>query len=267
MPAFEDLTGRTFGKWTVLHRHFRETTKKRQPTVWWCRCACGTEKAVWRSTLIDGKSTSCRCSRNGDVRPATTEQQKMPEYRAWRSMKERCTNPKHRQYKNYGGRGIKVDPVWLRSFQAFFDYVGPRPTPQHSLDRYPDVNSGYRPGNVRWATVKQQQRNRRVNHLMTYHDRTQSLAAWAEDFSINPQTLLSRLGSGLSLEEALTKPVIKHKIWPCFTYRGITQSVDDWAKAMNMPRHVVRQRIRIGWSIERALTEPIRPHVKRQFSQ
>lgn len=82
------------------------------------------------------------------------------EYKAWASMKDRCLNPTSSNYPGWGGRGIKVYLPWVKDFMAFFTYVGPRPTPQHSLDRYPNKEGNYEPGNVRWATKQEQSANR-----------------------------------------------------------------------------------------------------------
>ena len=83
------------------------------------------------------------------------------EYMAWVSMKQRCLNPRHRDYVNYGGRGIGVCLEWQTSFEAFFRDVGPRPGRGYSLDRI-NNDAGYAPGNVRWATASQQNRNQRA---------------------------------------------------------------------------------------------------------
>lgn len=74
-------------------------------------------------------------------------------------MKRRCNNPNHRHYKYYGGRGIRVCERWLHSYENFLADVGRKPSPQHSLDRYPDPDGNYQPSNVRWATRKQQSNN------------------------------------------------------------------------------------------------------------
>lgn len=84
-----------------------------------------------------------------------------PEYRTWLSMIERCTNPRAIGYKHYGGRGIAVCEAWRNSFQAFYSYMGSRPKGL-TIDRI-DMNKGYEPGNVRWATKQVQVRNRRIN--------------------------------------------------------------------------------------------------------
>jgi hypothetical protein len=85
----------------------------------------------------------------------------LSEYKTWSAMKDRCLNPKSSNYPRWGGRGISVHGPWVNDFPAFYAYVGPRPTPQHSLDRYPDNDGNYEPGNVRWATKSEQNLNRR----------------------------------------------------------------------------------------------------------
>lgn len=86
-----------------------------------------------------------------------------PEYRAWLAMQQRCYYGKSKVYHNYGGRGIRVAEEWRGEggFERFLERVGPKPTPQHTLDRYPDNNGNYEPGNVRWATHVEQSANRR----------------------------------------------------------------------------------------------------------
>lgn len=95
-----------------------------------------------------------------------------PEYKCWISVKSRCFNPKHTSYSDYGGRGIGVHPEWVDDFKAFYDHVGPRPSPLHSLDRYPDNDGDYEPGNVRWATIAEQNVNRRPCRTGTSHKNT-----------------------------------------------------------------------------------------------
>lgn len=82
------------------------------------------------------------------------------EYATWTGMKSRCSNPNETGYANYGGRGISVCAEWRHDFQAFFEYMGPKPDPSYSIDRI-DVDGNYEPGNVRWATPKEQANNKR----------------------------------------------------------------------------------------------------------
>jgi hypothetical protein len=91
-----------------------------------------------------------------------------PEYRAWQTMRLRCTVPDNPAYADYGGRGIKVCDRWMTSVEAFVSDMGPKPTPDHELDRYPDNNGDYEPGNCRWATRSENDRKRRSNRIIAF---------------------------------------------------------------------------------------------------
>ena len=130
---------------------------------------------------------------------------KRPAFKCWDCMIQRCHNPKNPKYNNYGGRGIKVCKAWRDSFLIFEADMGERPAGQE-LDRI-DNSKGYFPGNVRWATRKEQCRNLRTNNIITWRGKTQPLSAWAEDLDFPKQTLGNRLGRlGWSVQDALTTP-------------------------------------------------------------
>ena len=127
-------------------------------------------------------------------------------YKLWTNVKDRCTNAKNPHFHNYGGRGIKLHPALANDFAAFKAAVGPRPSPGHTLDRR-NNDGDYEPGNLTWATKKEQARNQRKNRLMTLNGRTQSMAAWAEELGLMPSTLHYRVHQGgMTEEEALTTP-------------------------------------------------------------
>ncbi|WP_250125499.1 hypothetical protein [Chroococcidiopsis sp. CCMEE 29] len=119
-------------------------------------------------------------------------------------MIRRCVDINDISYKNYGGRGISVCERWRNSFPAFLQDMGECPD-GYEIDRI-DVNANYEPSNCRWATGKQQARNRRNNHNITYKGRTQCLTAWAEELGGSVKTLYNRFHHGWGVEKALTTP-------------------------------------------------------------
>ena len=126
---------------------------------WLCKCECGKEFVSLGCNLRKKNNTkSCGCVRaRKRMKHGLT---KTAEHNVWTMMIQRCTNPKYNKYKNYGGRGIGICSRWLRSFTAFYKDMGPRP-PKTTLDRV-DNSKGYSKSNCRWATILEQNRNRRM---------------------------------------------------------------------------------------------------------
>jgi len=196
MPPAKHLTGRRFGRLTVL----REQGRNRHGSVMWAtRCDCGTELAVSTGSLTDGNTTSCGCSRTKHGATWT------PEWSIWQTMIKRCGNPGAKGYQDYGGRGIRVCESWRKDFRAFIRDVGPRPSPRHSLDRL-DTDGNYEPGNVRWATPIEQARNKRNNRVITIGGTRRTLAEWSEVSGIRYTTIRERLRRGWSASRAVTEP-------------------------------------------------------------
>ena len=136
---------------------------------------------------------------------ATHRQSNTSLYRAWKHMKERCHCVTHSQYHLYGARGITVDPEWRASFSVFADYVGPRPSPKHTLDRI-DNDGSYVPGNVRWASRLEQSLNTRRNVWITAFGETLVVKHWARRFDLPHQTIQHRLSRGWQPEWAIMIP-------------------------------------------------------------
>ena len=126
-------------------------------------------------------------------------------YRIWIKMRDRCDNPKHVHYSNYGGRGIKICEKWY-NFSVFQDWAKANGYADNlTLDRI-DNDKGYSPDNCRWTDRVTQQNNTRNNRLLTYKGETRTVAQWARKINLNPSTLASRLYNGWSVEKALEAP-------------------------------------------------------------
>lgn len=166
-------------------------------TRWSCLCDCGNTVIARSGDLTSGDTKSCGCLRQ------THGKSQSNEFRIWWGMLDRCSNPRRREYPNYGGRGIKVCESWRNSFELFFIDMGPRPSPKHSIDRYPDNNGNYEPGNCRWATRLEQMQNARSCRIIEYKGVRLSLSAWAREAGLPLNTLRDRIVRGWDLERAL----------------------------------------------------------------
>lgn len=203
--------GDLFGNWVVL-----ELVPKEQRTIacglqYRCQCQCDhkTVSKVAGSALRRGRSTQCKKCAGVGVK--SHNQARTPEYHAWLGLRDRCLNPLHAGYKNYGGRGIKVHPSWLPAGAGFLQFlrdVGPRPTKQHSIHRV-DNDGDYAPGNCVWATDREQSRARRTNRQITHGGRTQILKDWLRDINLSATVFRRRCRDGWPEDVAATTPPIK----------------------------------------------------------
>lgn len=168
---------------------------------WNCRCDCGRSVVAYGQDLKKGKIKSCGClsaSRMFKHGMANTLLN-----RVWIEMRSRCRNPKHPSYKNYGGRGIDVCPEWA-DFSVFYADMG-EPPKGGTIERI-DNNGPYSKANCRWATYKEQLRNRRITRMLTVNGVTKPFAQWADECGIPWTTLRSRIERyGWPLEQAVTR--------------------------------------------------------------
>lgn len=172
---FNDLTGRRFGRWTVLNVSLRP---KIGSTQWRCQCDCGkVKKSVLYNGLVCGRSKSCGCLRKELLKKPRDEchSQRNPLYAIWQGMKTRCYNIKHPSYKTYGARGIKICPEWLASYETFARDMGKRPSRHYSIERK-DNDGDYTPQNCIWATRTDQACNRRGACLYRWKKKDMNLA-------------------------------------------------------------------------------------------
>ena len=204
-----DMTGQVFERLTVVER-VRDAKGR---LAWRTACSCGREIVLTAGALRCGRYRSCGCWNRERVTLANTRHGAAskragvrPEWQAWADAKQRCDNPRNRNFHNYGGRGIRMSDEWAASFEVFFAEVGPRPGPEYSLDRL-DTNGHYESGNCRWATDPEQRRNRRDTRLMTLNGRTQCMEDWATELGMDARTLAYRVRARWSDEAALTTPI------------------------------------------------------------
>lgn len=190
----DNLIGKKFGRWTVQsHSHHILDNRGQKLNYFNCVCECGTQKSVRRSNLVTGASLSCGCLNL--ERTVTHGRHQSPEYRVWHNMVCRCHRETNRDYKSYGGRGIRVCDSWKESFQSFFADMGERPSSKHELDRI-NNDGNYEPGNCRWVTKKENNRNKRTNVMITAGTKTLCLEDWAIELGVGPSCIRKRLSQG-----------------------------------------------------------------------
>ena len=246
----KDLTAIRFGRLLVV-RLVAERTRDRGAR-WECLCDCGTIKVVAAHALKTAHAVSCGCYNREKGR--THGRSKTPEYRVWRSIFQRCFNPKCKGYPQYGGRGIAVCNRWRESFENFYADMGSRPSPQHSIDRV-DNDGPYAPENCRWATRKEQMRNRRVNHLLTHDGKTMTIAEWSGSTGLPFNTITNRLQRGWSIADAITKPQGCRPVF--LEHGGERLTISAWSKRTGIPPGTISKRVhKLGWPVPKALGFP-----------
>ena len=174
------------------------------------KCFCGNEFEA-RIGDVRRDNNGCGCRKRGEGHPQYKHGHSHRihatiTYNSWKGAVNRCTRPSHNKYEFYGGAGIKICERWLTSFENFLADMGERPSPNHSLDRYPNNKGNYEPGNCRWATRKEQIENRECTIYLTLNGQKMTLVDWAAITGIKKKTLSARYYFGWSHERILTTP-------------------------------------------------------------
>jgi hypothetical protein len=206
---FVDRTGFKSGRLSVLGYAGRRGGKQ----SWCCLCVCGCEFVARWDHIRSGATSSCGC-RNTEMLSSrkthgeASRRSPTPEYAAWKSAKQRCTNESVSGYKNYGGRGIRF---LLGDYQTFLRRMGRRPSEVHSLDRI-DCNGNYEYGNIRWATQSEQANNKTTCRVIVINGVAKNMSQWCVDFGVNFSSAFRRLNAGWCNECTFAIPMRSGRI-------------------------------------------------------
>lgn len=244
--------GKKYGRYTVLEIPYLLLKGKRRDRYAKCECECGVVKTIRFDGLRSGHIVSCGCYN----RQISSEQKTRlthgmaytPEYKIWKKIKDRCYNEKCKAYPNYGGRGIKMDDAWRNSFESFYAHMGKRPSPELSVDRYPNNDTGnYEPGNVRWGTDEEQANNKRNNIKYLHNGKMLTLPQIARLEKIGFPTLYRRINeNNLTLQEALAVPLHGKCGKEAYGLKGFTKEEIIQAFLSNDPVPVIAVNLKMS---------------------
>lgn len=196
------IVGAKYGRLTVLENYHPENKVL-------CICECGKYKVARATNVYYGGTRSCGCLfKEGNNLKHGGKGKRL--YIIWKSIRERCNTPSCTNYKNYGGRGIRVCEEWDQYLafkmwamtHGYKDYL--------TIDRI-DVDGDYEPSNCRWATPKEQNNNKRNNRLLEFNGEIKTMSQWADITGISLKVIHCRLRRGWSVERALTEPLRKRR--------------------------------------------------------
>lgn len=218
----ENLINKRFGRLVVVE----ELPKQKRNAFWKCKCDCGNYSSCTSGNLKSGKILSCGCLKLQKLleRSTTHNQRHTHLYEVWKGIRQRCNNPKHSSYHNYGGRGITICDEWHKSFQAFYDWSyanGYSPEKQKdektklTIDRI-NNDGNYEPSNCRWVDRKTQASNMRTTKNITINGETHCLSDWYKILKTTSQTYYKRIKLGMTPEQALTSKRLSKKFFHTF---------------------------------------------------
>jgi hypothetical protein len=205
MTKLIDVVGQKFGRYLVIAKSNKRTKANKQMVF--CKCDCGTEREVVVNNLRSGLTTSCGCWKDEKTGARMKKHgfSKNNMYYRYRAMIRRCYDPLHKEFHNYGGRGIKVCDRWLNSVENYMEDMGEAPFYMASIDRI-DNDGDYFKENCHWATKKEQSINRRTTKMIEFNGESLCLADWARKLGFDKQVVQKRLKRGWTVEEAIKSP-------------------------------------------------------------
>lgn len=202
MSKIKDRSGMVFGRLTVVRLH----SIKNNRALWECKCQCGETKLAIGKVLANGGTKSCGCLRRDLMtKHGLSKNPKIKtEYKTWKSILNKCNNPKASNYKDYGGRGISVCKRW-EDFNNFITDMGLKPCKTLSIERI-NNDGDYEPNNCKWATDTEQNRNKRNIRIISFNGESLLLEDWARKTGLSKQCISYRLKKGWGVKNALTIP-------------------------------------------------------------
>lgn len=260
-----NVIGKKFGRLTIISTYIGKNEK----TYTNCICDCGKTKDILLKSVVNGSTKSCGCLRKINHKSKVIHgYTNTAIYRCWNSMLSRCNNKNNANYNNYGGRGIIVCERWHK-FENFLEDMGEKPNAGLSLDRI-DNNGNYCLENCRWATNKEQMRNRRNTKNINLYGKDTPLTELAEKKGLNPQTVRKRLDRGWNNEEAIENPRREYELIKKTRNKQIAQErkniIEALSKTCDIPKNILYRRIfYFGFSIEKATTLPVDKQILLEY--
>ena len=207
MSKVIDLVGQRFGRLTVIGRAEND---KYNHARWHCMCDCGNASVAWGSNLKKGRTLSCGCLKVEKMGSGINKKHGMknhPLYSIYTGMRGRCYSVTNKAYANYGGRGISVCDEWLENPVIFFEWAMTNGwEPGLTIERT-DNDGGYSPDNCKWATITEQNRNKRNVKKVTFNGEERLLCDLIRESGLNEAAIRKRVESGWSIDRALTEAV------------------------------------------------------------
>lgn len=200
-----ELLGKRFG-YLIVKRYSH--TNKHRNAIWECLCDCGKTTFLRSAVLRNGHTRSCGCLRRDLVSRRNKKHGLCSEriYRIWQDMKKRCYDKNWRQYKDWGGRGIKVCGEWRDDFISFYNWAIANGYKDNLTIERIDNDGNYEPDNCTFIEFKKQSKNRRNVHLLTFRNKTMCLSEWAKRLKVPYERIRRRYAQGWSARDIILKP-------------------------------------------------------------
>ena len=202
-----DITGRRFFRLVAIERD--DSKSDGHHIFWRCKCDCGNEIVVRKDSLLSGHAKSCGCyldKKRHDGQNKTHGMKHTRIYNVWQSMKDRCFNPNATKYNYYGGRGISVCEEWRNKENGFLNFYNWSMTNGYAKDLTIDrinVNGNYEPSNCRWATIAEQNNNKRTNIKASVFGKEMTVREISDKYGLSTQVVRRRIKSGITDEKKL----------------------------------------------------------------